>query len=268
MEEFRADLLPIHLRLQRILKIDSSIEVGAFMANYSDASINLPNMKHALAFEANPHVFQFFRDEIDKRIDYVNLAVSDVTETKIFSVQVFDESTSTSLSPIRGNNSLKIRSETNKNYESVSIEAIDLDTFLKQDKYSQSCNKISLWIDAEGAAYEVLVGARETLKKTTILNIELELMAYWRNQTLANEVVQFLARFGFVPLVRDFEATQQFNLIFVQRMHLTLFMRTRMFIWSLQFRNHPIKFYFPALFSLSPLNSERLLKFLMEKANR
>jgi hypothetical protein len=76
----------------------------------------------------------------------------------------------------------------------------------------------ALWIDVEGAAKEVLMGARKSLRNgVQCVAIEMEKRSFWADQWLAPDISSFMAEFDFLPLARDMETGWQYNQIFIHR---------------------------------------------------
>ena len=97
-------------------------------------------------------------------------------------------------------------------------------------KYQQGClpirfvnfknilNQASLWIDVEGATKNVLHGFSDSFRRGTILSvlIEVESKPQWQDQWKDLDVVSFFISNNFIPILRDNEYKNQFNIIFIR----------------------------------------------------
>lgn len=78
---------------------------------------------------------------------------------------------------------------------------------------------LALWVDVEGFAFEVLMGATKTLAspETLFLKVEMEHRRRWRNQKTYLEVAPLLEAADFVPIIGDIEYVDQFNIVYARR---------------------------------------------------
>jgi hypothetical protein len=60
------------------------------------------------------------------------------------------------------------------------------------------------------------MGATQVLRNTTSILIEVEEREYWHDQWLANDVVKYLATFGFRLVERDNQYPDQYNCVFTR----------------------------------------------------
>lgn len=190
--------------------INCFIEAGAYDGQTSSKINNIKNCE-VFAFEANPYNFNNFKSNfLNTNINYLNFAVSDEEKELTFFIQTTVDG---QLVPnIKKNNSLKIKTNKNITYEEHQVQCVSIDSFFKE-----TTKDFALWIDVEGLAYEVLLGANKILKNTSFLKIEVEQKEIWKEQNTVEDVVNLMDTCGFVPLIRDFEYTTQYNIIFVPK---------------------------------------------------
>jgi FkbM family methyltransferase len=202
------------LHLQKLLKPDLSLEVGAYQADYSKKMRALFPAIHVAAFEANPEAHRHFRkleNFHQKRIAYLNLALSDINGTVAFN-QVLEDA------GLSQRNSLLERPDLQT--LGLKVPSITGDAFISE----HPAENIALWIDVEGAQEKVLMGFQGALERRAVasLFIEVEQGEQWRDQWQAGEVTVWLLRFGYAPVLCDAEYWQpqreknQYNLIFVR----------------------------------------------------
>jgi FkbM family methyltransferase len=183
MNKEELDLSDTFMYLQKELCPTMSIEVGAHNAEFSKAMLG--KIEKIYAFEASPDVHDRVVKDLPDGIKYLNLAVSDKAGIIKFEIQERTEPS------ITGNNTIKNRLEDTE-YRYVYIKTVSLD-----DYFVDMDENICLWIDVEGANEEVLLGAKNILKKVSSIHIEVETIPFWKNQWLYEDVSQYLAGYGF-----------------------------------------------------------------------
>jgi len=209
-------LRELFIGLLKELKPQLVLELGAAEASFSRNMSELLAGAEIHAFEANPHVHARHRERAEAAgVHYHNLAVGPEPGRTAFQIGVSRDGQP--LKPTKTSNSV-LQKPRGVEYRSVEVEMASVDAFTEQNGLAdRSC---AMWIDVEGLAYQVLSGARRTLKATVALLIELEDKAFWSGQVLAPEVKSLLWDAGFVPVARDFEYRGQYNVLFVALPHL------------------------------------------------
>lgn len=200
------EMTNIFVEIQKKNKPDLIIEVGAFDAEFSHIILEKNLCEKIFAFEASPYVYNKFKNNINKKINYLNLAISNYTGHIDFEVQVgqFDPAEC-------GNNSTLKRNE-HKQYNYIKVPCVKLDDYFQNEKF----NNICLWIDAEGANREVLTGAEKILEKTQSIFIETEGREFWKNQWLHQDVTNYLISKNFELVKQSPTYEAQFNCIFIK----------------------------------------------------
>lgn len=192
-------------------RIDATValEVGAFEASFSLwIRKNLPEAR-ALAFEANPYVFERYRDEVTAAgVEYLNVAVG--PESGPLTIHVPRDFNGGPRDRVNQMASLTTNLQT-ENHEAVTVEGIRLDDAVKLGED----DRVVAWIDVEGALKDVLAGCRETLARASLVFVEVENTAMWDGQWLDTDVAAWFREIGLVPILRDFQRWQQYNLVFV-----------------------------------------------------
>lgn len=208
------ELVDFFYLLQQRLRPAIIFEIGAFGAEFS------VEMKRqgfdAIAFEANPYNVRHFLDSgslTGTGVEYLHMAVGKSTGTIEFKIQRkvggFD------VNPVRQTASTLARTRDNVEYETVEVPCVSLDDFRTQR--DMEGNTFSAWIDVEGAAGDVLLGAQASLRSCLTLLIEVEQHKFWKDQWMVWEVMDHLMSSGFLPVARDFEYRHQYNLVFIRR---------------------------------------------------
>lgn len=117
----------------------------------------------------------------------------------------------------RGMSSLYQRSEPERRGKAVRVSTRRLDGILAARNIEGK--RIALWIDAEGAAYEVLQGATGILDRVSLIHVEVETApCIGATQKLHGDVAALLAGLGFCELATDCRTDSlQFNALYVRR---------------------------------------------------
>lgn len=206
-----ADLERFFFRLVRHAVPEVFVEAGAKDARSSRRARTLLPDARIVAFEANPHTFERFRQRnaaAEHRLEYLNLALDREPGTVTFNVRVTDDGRPSA----DGQASLGKRYD-HERYQEVNVASTSLDAFFAEHRFA-SC---ALWVDVEGASEQVLDGAQRLLQRTSVAIIEVEDRPLWENQTLlAKAVMRRFFAAGLVPVARDFQSRYQYNVVFVR----------------------------------------------------
>jgi len=165
-------------------------DVGCYRAIFSKTILNLTNKtKHKFyLFDINKKVKNYIKDLLKlKNVYYNEIALSNKNGIKNYNYNRFFESAGSSLSNIvkndrRWNFSRKLIFKflflKPKNFIKYKVPTITLDSFVRKNKI-----KIIdiLKIDIEGSEYELLKGAKDTLKKNKIKIILVEIIDKKKN---------------------------------------------------------------------------------------
>lgn len=192
--------------IQKSINPKSTIEIGAFDADFSKEMSKQLHNKNIWAIEANPKIYNKFKNSLDN-INYLNFAVSDKNENININIINAPEDIDDWW---QGASSILGRIDGIKTY-TVEIKSVTLDSFVIDNNIA---GPISLWIDVEGANKQVLSGGIETLKNVSSIYIETEIEPLWKDQWTINDVVYFLENNGFVLL--DESSGLQRDLIFIK----------------------------------------------------
>ena len=194
-----------------IFPCDTFIEAGAFDGQTSRTIQLVLPAANIYAFEANPYNYNEFKSLFNNTsINYMNVALSNQDGTATFKIHI--KANGADITKIKGNDSLLTRTADNVEYENVTVPAVTLDSYFA-DKIS-SKDSVAMWIDLEGYAYQALESATSILANVDIIKIEVENFQFWENQKLDTDIRLFLSQYGFVPVLRDYEYPNQYNILF------------------------------------------------------
>jgi FkbM family methyltransferase len=174
----------LFLFLAKILKPDLIFDVGSRNGNDAKKFRSILPKSKIIAFEANKQLyFKMLSNpslKKDKIICY-NYAVEKKSGVRNF--YIFNEK--------KGTGSILQRK--NKIFSKIyKVRTISLDNFI--EKFKVYNNKIFLWIDIEGAAYNLIQGAKKTLLNTDAIIVELEKKKLFKNQKLQSVTINKLKK--------------------------------------------------------------------------
>jgi hypothetical protein len=120
------EVLDIFINIQKVLKPDISVEVGAYDADFSKKAKSFDI--DIFAFEASPYVFNKFKDEMHG-IFYINKAISNKNEFIQFEIDKrYDPSEV-------GHNGIKNRN-LDLDYEYIKVPCVSIDEYFKNIPFS------------------------------------------------------------------------------------------------------------------------------------
>jgi FkbM family methyltransferase len=189
-------------RLLKAMKPDLVCDIGSMDA--SDARRFRRFLPHAriIAFEGNPDNIASLRQDERLRKDRIDLQGSLVGSRngkQKFFIENLSEGEETE-DVRRGISSTRIRTRNSLGSAAIEIDAVRLDTFIRSlDIVPDS---VALWIDVEGAAYEVLEGIEKVCDRIKLIHVEVETEAFWEGQRLKADVEDLARSMGFITLAR------------------------------------------------------------------
>jgi FkbM family methyltransferase len=187
-------------------------ELGAFDATFSRQLRAKLRKTLFHSFEANPYNYDKFKDAASEDdVHYHHLALGpDDGEVTFNIARKLDD---TVLPPVAGSNSVLTKNG-EREYEEVTVRMVSVDSFAAQHELTGKASAV--WVDTEGFAFQVLEGMQKTLKNSSCVLVEVEDRQLWQEQKTAVDVRRFMFGQGFIPILRDFEFNQQYNVLFVR----------------------------------------------------
>jgi FkbM family methyltransferase len=179
------------------------------------------------AFEANPKIHAKFLPAVAASgVRYVNLAVAATCgQITLYMPRTYTKALINgdihhrpSVEPQDTGRSSVLKRNEEATYEEFTVPSVTLDQLFEVRGMVDDNRDAVLWVDVEGAAYEVLAAAKAALRKAAILFVEAENHPFWTGQKQCADVARILFEAGFIPLERDREyGDKQFNTIFVHQ---------------------------------------------------
>ena len=192
-------------KIAKVLNPKVFFELGAHEASTSVRFLRQGGSK-AVAVEANPHVYKSKTEKANKLgVITLNVGLAETEGQGTFFAPQKDT--------LAGNSSFLTKPE--GDFTAIPVNMTTVDRVIQQQSPNDS---YCIWLDVEGYTAQVLKGAKQALqsKNCLFLKLELEDVAYWKNQSLAPEVNQILNDFGYSVFLRDIEYAKQYNLIYVR----------------------------------------------------
>ncbi|WP_375463481.1 FkbM family methyltransferase, partial [uncultured Methylobacterium sp.] len=102
-------------------------------------------------------------------------------------------------------------------FQSINVNAITLHTAIVRAVNSSNIDsKIALWIDVEGATYDVLVGSDKLVQENiSVVFAELNDTQAYESSATSIKVIDYMLNAGFVPIARDNEWQDAWNIVFI-----------------------------------------------------
>ena len=185
--------------LLRPMRIDVVCDVGSMDGADALRFRDLLPSARIYAFEANPENYERMAADPalrERSIQAVPFAVSDANGAAQFFLVGADYS---GPNVPRGMSSLYRRTDPFAPVRVAQVKTVRLDSFLANERTTHT--RVALWIDTEGAAYEVIAGMQGALQQVQLLHVEVETAPLiGAEQKLYSDVKSLLDRMGFREL--------------------------------------------------------------------
>ena len=203
----------LFLNLLRMFQPVLVLDVGSMDGSDSIRFRQMSALSKIIAFEANP--YNFSKMQSNPRLAAANIEVRNrmvsskpekgrfyISKGAVAGMNTGNMGMSSSMKPV---NTLDVAEE-------IEVETVRLDDVIA-DSVSPA-DWAALWIDVEGAAYEVLSSAARAKLQIAFLHIEVELAEYWVGQKLKHDVIQLANELGLL-LIANSDNDKQQDLVFV-----------------------------------------------------
>jgi FkbM family methyltransferase len=199
--------------LLKRLNVDCVCDIGSLDGTQAVRFRNALPGTRIFAFEANPHNFASMSAHPvirDSRITLVPHAVAahdGELDFHVVDVDYADENANRGLS--------SLYQCTDPVRETVKVKAVRIDDFL--DCQDTAFGRIALWIDVEGAAFDVLQGMERIRDRVAMIHVEVEPRGVWREQKTASDIETLCARWGYRQIASEWWLDRkQGNVLFVK----------------------------------------------------
>lgn len=203
----------LFLNLLKMFKPGLILDVGSMDGADSMRFRRMSPQSKIIAFEANPYNFSKMQSNPrlkEMSIEARNQLVSSKAEKGKFYISKGavagtnsgNMGTSSSMKPV---NSSDVAEE-------IEVGTTRLDEVIASE--ASPAEWVAMWIDVEGAGYEVLSSVVGRKQQIALLHIEVELAEFWVGQKLKNDVVKLAHELGLVLMAQSPNDQQQ-DLVFV-----------------------------------------------------
>lgn len=201
-----SSLVELYFNLLEALDTKYMFEIGAHLAETSTRFVKGNLNRRAYAFEANPNVWKRAKEQgFDDRVTYENSAIGS-REGHVCFYAPKDQG-------------LEIWGSTERRagYENVleiEVPMTSLDRAISKHANTADQRDVSLWIDVEGTALDVLRSGRRSLGHDVgLIFAEVNDVSAYAGSATSFEVLEELIEAGFIPLARDNEWHDAWNLL-------------------------------------------------------
>lgn len=203
----------LFLNLLRMFRPGLILDVGSMDGSDSIRFRRMSPLSKIIAFEANPYNFKKMQNNsrlAQLNIEVRNRLVSSKAEKGKFYISKGavagknsgNMGTSSSMMPVNDADVAEV----------IEVDTTRLDEIIKNE--SLPAGWVAMWIDVEGAGYEVLSSVVGAKQQIALLHIEVELAEFWVGQKLKNDVIQLANELGLVLLAGS-ENDKQQDLVFI-----------------------------------------------------
>lgn len=173
-----------------------------------------PNAK-VYAFEASPRNFETLSGNVTQsasRITCVNRAAGAIDGTTEF--LVWDEPADGNEGANPGMHSTRQRADAIAGSQSkLIVPMCRLDSFARENALT---GRVALWVDVEGASFDVLSGADGLKDQIAFVHVEVETEEIWQDQKTERDVLALAPTLGLVAIARGAHPVQR-DLVLVQK---------------------------------------------------
>lgn len=203
----------LFLNLLRMFRPGLILDVGSMDGSDSMRFRRMAPQSKIIAFEANPYNYAKMQSNphlAQLNIEVRNRLVSSKAEKGKFYIS--KGAVAGKNSGNMGTSSSMMPVNTADVAEEIEVDTTRLDEIIAKE--SVPTDWVAMWIDVEGAGYEVLSSVAGTKQQIALLHIEVELAEFWLGQKLKNDVIQLANELGLVLLAGSDNDKQQ-DLVFV-----------------------------------------------------
>lgn len=209
----------LFLNSLKILKPGLILDVGSMDGSDSIRFRAMSPQSRIIAFEANPH--NFLKMQSNPRVARLNIEVRNQLISSVAGAGKFYISKGAvagSNSGNMGTSSSMLPTNSSDIAEEIEVPSIRLDEVIAGA--TTPTDWVALWIDVEGAGYEVLSSIERAKHQVAVLHIEVELAEFWVGQKLKNDVIKLANDLGMVLLAHsDNDKQQDLVLVNAQLLH-------------------------------------------------
>ena len=207
----------LFFNLLRFLKPKLILDVGSMDGSDSLRFRQMSANSRIIAIEASPSNYK--KMILDSHLEKSEIEVANyliASHEKRLAFYIIHDSciADTQKSINRGSSSLLEPIDKSAVVERIELDAIRLDKFITMN--GGQSNDLALWIDVEGAGFDVLESIGDLKKNISLLHIEAEITPKWVGQKLKSDLAELASRFNLVLLATTKNPDQQ-DLVFINK---------------------------------------------------
>ncbi|MES1981395.1 MAG: FkbM family methyltransferase [Pseudomonadota bacterium] len=190
-----------------LLKPEIVFDIGSMDGADSKRFRKLLPKAEIIAFEPNPNNYRAMCEDhkIEKYgIKVINKLVSDKAQSRSFFLQNAEVGTD---ELNRGISSALKRRQQGGQHEEIKVDSVRIDSFLNSREVAK--NRVALWIDVEGLAYEVLEGISDAQDYVHLIHVEVETREIWTGQRLESDVLRLARSMGYILVAYGSQEVQR-----------------------------------------------------------
>lgn len=176
-------------KLSKIIKklqINTVIDVGSHLGEFMEPLLKNKAIKKIYMFEPQNDIFKFLKKKFNNKNRFQLFNIALYKKKGLKRIYINKLSSSTTLKKYnKDSNYLKLKNyllNTNKNYiNNYFVKTSTIDDIFKKNKIKISLLKL----DVEGSEYDVLLGAKYTIKKVDFVIIEKQLFNLYKKNSFA-----------------------------------------------------------------------------------
>ena len=221
----------LFLNLLRFTQPALILDIGSMDGSDSLRFRKMCPKSRILAFEANPYNYGKMLASTklaQSKIEIHNRLVSNNTLSEFYITKDSAKGVGN-----LGSSSMRTPLNTELIQQKITLEAISLKQIISDN--STPTDSVAMWVDVEGAAYEVLESAKGCHDRISLLHVEVETVERWQNQKLKVDVIRLCEELGLKLAAQSDNPTQQ-DLVFIRRdliLQTSLAFKTALFVTKL-----------------------------------
>lgn len=197
----------LYRKLLRAFKPEVVFDIGSCDGSESIKSAQILPESRVVAFEANPINFNQILNNSDIKkynVSVYNLAIQNNDGEVSFNIIDSDV--------VKNRGSSSLLNKPNFPSRPVKVKGSRLDSFVERH-FSES-KSLALWIDVEGAGYQVLQGFDSIREQIIFFQIEVEENQIWEGQRTKSDIIELANSLNFREIARG-SGSNQYDIVFI-----------------------------------------------------
>jgi FkbM family methyltransferase len=197
----------LYRKLLSVIKPEIVFDIGSCDGSESIKSAKILPDSAVVAFEANPNNYRQIATNSDVKkynISVYNLAIQHSDDEVSFNIIDSDA--------VKNRGSSSLLNKPGFPSRQVKVKGSRLDSFV--NKHFSKSKSLALWIDVEGAGYQVLQGIDSICDQIMFFQIEVEENQVWEGQRTKSDIIEFANSLNFREIARG-SGGNQYDIVFI-----------------------------------------------------